>query len=57
MDKWIETKNKKRHWKFVYTEILNRKPKLLKGKIKATQYAIKTGTNNYNLVMKGRRYK
>lgn len=55
MDKWLETKDKRRHWKFKYIEYLNKKPRLLKGKIKATQNAIKVGKDKYLLVMKGRR--
>lgn len=56
MDYWIEKKIKPRLWKFKYTEILNYKPKKLKGRVKARQKATKTGTNTYSLILKGRRY-
>jgi len=56
MDSWIERKIKPRLWKFKYKEVLNRKPKQMKGRIKGVQRAIKTNTNTYRLVLKGRRY-
>ena len=57
MDKWYEIKDKKRHWKTTYIEHLNRKPQILKGKLRARQTAIKISKDKYLLVTKGRRYK
>lgn len=54
-DKWIEKKIKPRLWQYKYTEILYKRPKVLKGKIKGIQRAIKTGTNTYSLILKGKR--
>lgn len=55
-DKWLETKVGKRKWRFKYTEVLRRKPRKLKGRVIANQYAHKRNANTYDLVLKGRRY-
>lgn len=54
-DKWKETKGK-RTWTVKRVRISKRKPKKMRGRIKATQYAIKRTKNSYDLITKGRKY-
>lgn len=53
MDYWTEKKVRRGKWIFKRVKTLYKKPKIMNGTINATQYAIKTGTNTYNLIMKG----
>lgn len=54
---WKEIKVGPQKWKYRYEYFRRNKP--FKGnikKIKADQYAIKSSTNTYNLITRGRRY-
>ena len=57
MDNWKEKKIAPRKWKIRYEEHLRKKPKMMKGKVKAKQFAIKRNKDKYDLIMKGKRYK
>lgn len=54
--KWWETKTAPRKWKFKYLRWAKGKLKPRKRRIIATQYAIKRNKDNYDLIMKGKRY-
>lgn len=66
---WKEIKTGPKSWNFVYEQTKTRKGSWAKKgqgmptgskliwKIKAKQYAIKTGPNTYKLVMKGKKYR
>lgn len=54
-DRWKETKGKKT-WNVTRIRISKRRPRKMRGRIKATQYAVKTSKNTYKLVTKGRKY-
>ena len=54
---WKETKTGLRKWKFKYTYFTKKKPIRKVSKIRANQYAIKTGKDKYRLILKGRKRK
>lgn len=51
-DRWFETKYG-RKWNVTRIRYSKFKPKKMKGKIKAKQYAIKRNQNQYDLITKG----
>ena len=66
---WKETKTSPRMWKFSYTNSKYRRGRKaprgtgmpvgskLHWKIRANQYALKTGANTYKLIMRGTKYR
>jgi len=56
ISKWLEIKIGRRKWGFTYTRWVKKRLKPKVRRLTATQYAIKTGKDTYDLIMKGRRY-
>ena len=56
LDKWKEVKQNG-YWTVKRARHTKKRPKILKGTIKAIQYAIKRTKNTYDLTMKGTKTK